>query len=102
MSPENEEAPDPHAAYRHEVEAEEDAAVTAAMLNHFRHRSYAMALQVRARDAAVLDLEERLADALAHLNPKADTPGAPDAWGDHEGEGDPAGLEPGTSGHTAD
>lgn len=102
MSPENGEAPDPHHPYRRDVEAEEDAATTAAMLGHFQRRSYAMALEVRARDAAILDLEQRLAEALAHLNPQPDTPDAADPWGDHEGEAGPAGLEPGTSGHTAD
>lgn len=59
----NTEAPDPHAAYRHEVEAAEDMAAALAMVTHHRQRSYAHHLEVRARDQRIAELEAKVAVA---------------------------------------
>jgi hypothetical protein len=56
----NMEAPDPHAAYRLEVETAEHIATVEALNQHHQRRAYALHLEVRARDAQVAALEAEL------------------------------------------
>lgn len=72
MSSENAQSPDPHAAYRADVENAERLAELEALVTHHRQRAYAMHLEAMKRGQVVTDLEAQLRASQVQVDALAD------------------------------